>query len=140
MILYLDTSALAKKYLLEEHSAEVVQLMRSSSLLTSSRVAYPEVRAAMARALRVERITEVEHGRMIRELAADWRGIERLTPDEALALRAGDLTYRYALRGFDAIHLASALTLQEGLGEAVSFSSFDSRLNEAAADCGLAVV
>jgi predicted nucleic acid-binding protein len=59
---------------------------------------------------------------------------------EHLAGVAGDLAARYFLRGLDAIHLASALTLQEGLGEAVSFSSFDGRLNEAAADCGLVVV
>lgn len=39
----------------------------------------------------------------------------------------------YALRGFDALHLASYLdVLERAKGEAVKFSAFDSRLNAAA--------
>jgi hypothetical protein len=59
---------------------------------------------------------------------------------ETLARTAGDLAARYFLRGLDAIHLASAVTLRDELDESVSFSASDGRLNEAAADCGLAVV
>jgi predicted nucleic acid-binding protein len=45
--------------------------------------------------------------------------------------RAGDLAEKHALRGLDAIHLASALLLDEELSSAVLFASSDQRLQEA---------
>ena len=39
----------------------------------------------------------------------------------------------YALRGFDAIHLASAVTLRQRLDRGVGFASWDAELDAAAA-------
>jgi hypothetical protein len=47
------------------------------------------------------------------------------------------LVDRHALRGFDLIHLASALTLRERLGEDFLFACFDDRLLAAARAEGL---
>jgi hypothetical protein len=47
---------------------------------------------------------------------------------------------RHALRGFDGIHLASALTLQAGWGETVLVAGADQRLLRAAAAEGLATL
>ena len=41
---------------------------------------------------------------------------------------AGDLSEKHSLRGFDAIHLASAVTLREKLASGVTFSCSDMRL------------
>ncbi len=56
--------------------------------------------------------------------------------DEALAQRAGALADKRALRGYDAMHLASALAL--GLGETI-LVTWDYDLSNAATDEGLAV-
>jgi len=50
---------------------------------------------------------------------------------------AGDLAEKYGLRGFDALHLASALELKEATASGVKFSTSDARLGEAAAREGL---
>ena len=50
---------------------------------------------------------------------------------EVLTL-ARDLIQRHALRSFDAIHLSSALRLQEGLREELAFMAADDRLLRAA--------
>jgi predicted nucleic acid-binding protein len=49
-----------------------------------------------------------------------------------VAKRAGELAERRALRGFDAIHLASALEVEELTGLVATFCCFDDRLREAA--------
>ena len=53
---------------------------------------------------------------------------------------AGELVYRHSLRGYDAVHLASALTLKrEADGITVFFSCFDKNLNRAARKEGLMI-
>jgi hypothetical protein len=56
--------------------------------------------------------------------------------DEAMARRAGELAQECALRGYDAVHLASGLAL--GSGDTV-FVTWDRDLSTAAAAAGLAV-
>jgi predicted nucleic acid-binding protein len=56
--------------------------------------------------------------------------------DEALAQRAGELADEHPLRGYDAVHLASALAL--GAGETI-LVTWDRDLSNAAADAGMAV-
>jgi uncharacterized protein len=51
-----------------------------------------------------------------------------------------ELVLRHPLRGFDAIHLASALRLRERIGEAVQFVASDRRLLVAAKNEGLATI
>lgn len=56
--------------------------------------------------------------------------------DETLARRAGGLAVEHALRGYDAVHLASALAL--GAAETI-LVTWDHDLSNAAAAAGLAV-
>jgi predicted nucleic acid-binding protein len=139
VILYADTSSLFKIYLQEPDTRAVITLVTSADRLTTSMVAYAEMRSSLSRGLREGRISRAEHGYLVGELNRDWRRrIETIELTDRISFRAGDLSQTYALRGFDAIHLASALTLQEGLDELVTFSAFDDRLNGAALACGLA--
>jgi hypothetical protein len=56
-------------------------------------------------------------------------------------IRAGGLAMRHALRGFDAVQLAAALTLRSAVGaRGIAFSSFDRALCRAAAQEGLVVL
>lgn len=58
----------------------------------------------------------------------------------AVVRTAGDLAEVYGLRGFDAIHLASALWLKEKTSTPLHFAVFDQRLRAAAERTGLVVV
>ncbi len=75
---------------------------------------------------------------MVNELDRDWPTYDRTEVTEGLVRHAGVLAERYALRGYDAIQLASALSLEEAGGN-VEFMSFDVHLNQAASREGLAV-
>jgi predicted nucleic acid-binding protein len=137
--LYLDTSSLLKLYLLESGTPEIQGLRDRATVVATSLVAYPETRAGLARALRSQRLTPETYGQIFAALEADWVSYLTREVTDDLVHVAGDLAAKHFLRGFDAIHLASAVTLQQGLGEPVAFSSADARLIEAATAEGLAL-
>jgi predicted nucleic acid-binding protein len=99
-------------------------------------LAYPEARAALAAARRVRRLTARAHDRAVGELDALHAELLIVGVDEALARRAGELADERALRGYDAVHLASALALSPGDTILVTW---DRDLGTAAVDTGLAV-
>lgn len=137
MIIYVDSSSLVKAYTTELETQTIRQLLAPPNFIVSALVAYPEVRAALARASRSGRFPAGEYVMAKRTFEADWQSLQRLDVDDPLVRLAGDLAEQHGLRGFDAIHLASALTLQRELGEPVFFSAFDDRLVDAAVASGL---
>ena len=138
MILYLDTSALVKLYVQEIGSADVKDWLQDADAAATSWVAYAEARAAFARALR-EGITGPEHhAERVGQFNRDWEALIRLELLPPIARSAGDLAEVHGLRGFDSIHLASALWLRDKVAPAeVAFVAFDRRLLGAAERAGL---
>ena len=137
MILYLDTSALVKLYVREQGSARVRRALTKADQIGTSRVAHPEARAAFARRAREGSLGARALRRAVAALEADLPSLVVVACGASLARRAGELAERRALRGFDAIHLASALDLRDLSGAEVRFMAFDERLNGAAKDEGL---
>jgi len=131
MIVYLDTSSLVKLYVEEDESSKVYALVRSSEVLATSLVAYAEARAAFARRFREKAFTPEEHDRIKEFFDRDWSSYLILSVTGDMIRLAGDLAEKHALRGFDSIHLASALTLQRELSSPVVFSCFDDNLQKA---------
>jgi len=131
LTLYLDTSALVKLYLDEEGHELVIRAVDEAPRVTTSTVAYAETRAAFARRNREGTFDDEEYLRAITTLDEDWRDFTRLAVSNLVAYRAGTLAEQYALRGFDAIHLASAVRLEERF-EDLRFLVFDERLTDAA--------
>jgi predicted nucleic acid-binding protein len=72
-------------------------------------IAYAECRAAVAAAAHSRRLTGSEARKAVAALNEVWPALDRLAVSEEIVHRAGELAERRALRGFDAIHLASAL-------------------------------
>src|SRR5213080_761265 len=105
----------------------------------TSRVAYPEARAALARRQREAGITRAALARTVGALDRDLGRFVVVELSAKVAKRAEDLAQRRALRGFDAIHLASALEMEELTGAVPGFWCFDGRLREAAVAEGLPV-
>ncbi len=132
MILYLDTSSLVKLYVEEDESSKVDALVRSSDLTATSIIAYAETRAAFARRFREKAFEKVEYDRIKEHFEGDWARYFVLNVTGDLVFLAGDLAEKHSLRGFDSIHLASALTLQRTIDSPLIFSCFDDRLEKAA--------
>ena len=132
MILYLDTSSLVKLYVREDGSDEVKALLDGARVVATSQVAYAEARAAFAKKHRQGDFTDGQHHIVITNLQQDWGAYFALDVSWPVSRLAGELAERHGLRGFDAIHLASALTLKTRLGSMITFSSSDHRLEDAA--------
>lgn len=138
MILYLDTSAIVKLYVDEEGSPLVRSAVEASSAVATSRIAYAETRAALAAAARQGRITAEERSAAAAAFRADWRSFSVVHVTQELVELAADLAEEKALRGLDAVHLASSVLLLQRTGQEVWFLSWDRHLNQAAAEMGLA--
>lgn len=140
MILYLDTSALVKLYAEEEGSGLVRQGVRDSDLIATSLMSYAETRSALARKSRSQEISRPVFGKCKGEFDRDWLRLHRLPVDEPLVRRAGELAEEHGLRALDALHLATADSLQAALRDGVTFACFDDALNAAAEARGFALL
>ena len=111
MIAYVDTSSLLKLLIDETGSEHVGRLWDTADALASVALVVVEARAALAAAVRGDRLTTAQHDEAKVELAVlvDEVSIVAITDD--LIARAADLAESEALRGYDAVHLAGALTI-----------------------------
>ena len=136
---YFDTSALAKVHLREQGTVEVRELISSSAGAMTSVVTLPELTSALHRALN-RGVVLLESSEEVRgNMATLWRSLVRVPIDPRLVHAAEELVWTYKLRGFDGVHLASAILMQMRLRESVEFVSFDGALRSAALAEGLAV-
>jgi len=131
LILYVDTSALVKVYVIEWGSAEVKSRIEQSAAVATVLVTYAEARAALSRHQREGGLTRADLRRAVRELDRDWRTYNVIAVSDALVRAAGELAQRHALRGYDAVQLAAVVQLRAA-GDAIEFCAFDRRLNRAA--------
>jgi len=137
LILYLDTSALVKAYVEEEHSSQVLTGMKSASTSASHSIAYVEARAAFARLQREHVLSESEWKILRGEFMADWENYLQIGTTQPLFEQAGELAEAFSLRAYDSMHLAAAQSLHENSEETVVFACYDRRLNQAAGILGL---
>lgn len=139
MNLYLDTSSLFKLYVEEPGSEAVKALCSAAVTISVSLIAYAEFRGSLARAYRSARLGPNAYRATVELFQRDWPDYSVREVTEDLVHLAGDLAEKHYLRGFAAIHLASAVALEGELGEPVTFSASDGRLLEAAVAEGLAL-
>ena len=140
MFLYLDSSALVKRYIDEPHSEAVAHLMDETLAVGTSAISRVEVGAALARAARGDRLdAEGAHGAR-EQFADDWPDFGKVPVTDRLLTRAEELAWKHGLRAYDAVQLAAALVCEEtltALDESVLFACFDDELTAAANDEGL---
>ena len=137
MIVYLDASVLVKRYVAESGSKETAKLIAHAEVVATSLISRAEVAAALAKAARIGLLGAESARRAQRAFSSQWADIARLPVSEALVSRAEALAWDYTLRGYDAVHLASALTWQESVGVVVILATFDRQLWEAAQLAGM---
>ena len=133
-IVYFDSSAFVKLVLDEDGSELAADLWDGADAAVSTRLAYPEVRAALAAARRDRRLGP----RAWREAEDSWEDFWAATRPieltETLALSAGHLAAQHALAGADAVHLASLLALGD---PRTVFAVWDQRLRTGAQAAGV---
>ena len=122
-----------KLYVDEVGSREVRGAVAEAAVVATSIVAYQETRAALARLRRSGDLTAAGFSAAKRDFEAQWPAFLTLDVTAPVSREAGEFAERYALRGFDALHLASFAGIARRAGPAETrFSSFDDRLNKAA--------
>ena len=122
--------------MIEAGSDVAAELWSTRARAASSILCYPEGRAALAAAQRANRLTADHHARALEDFEDLQRELLIVGIDQKLAVEAGELADELGLRGYDAVHLASAIVLGPG---AVTFVTWDRDLSRAAARCGLGV-
>jgi len=105
---YFDTSAFVPLLVAEPGSAFCRQLWDSSDEVVTSRLLYVETAAALAQALRLGRIVQRDHRAALRLLDQMWAEFDVVEADSVVVSRAAELACSEALRGYDAVHCASA--------------------------------
>jgi predicted nucleic acid-binding protein len=137
MILYCDTSAVVKLYVVEPLSAEVKRLVEEAEAVAVCRIAWAEAHAALSRRAREVADDAPAISAAKRALGEDWPHYLVMEVTQSLVERAGRYADTFALRGYDSVQLAAAHETALLAGAPVSFACFDERLNKAAVVLGM---
>jgi len=131
MVLYVDSSALLKRYVDEHDSEAAVGLMQTDTVLATSRLTEIEVRRNLARLLDGSALESAR-----RHVADDLDAFALIAIDAVCCNEAARIGEQTLCRSLDAIHLASALRA----GRATTLLTFDLRQAQVARTLGLHVV
>jgi predicted nucleic acid-binding protein len=137
VIVYLDASALVKRYVAEAGSTDVGTLVEVATLVGTAIVSRPEVAAALGKAARMKLISHASATAALRAFTSEWESFVRLQMTEVLMARAAELAWEQGLRGYDATHLAAAHFWQQVMGDLVTLATYDWQLWDAAKATGL---
>jgi predicted nucleic acid-binding protein len=133
-IVYFDSSAFVKLVVEEEGSDIAAALWDGCDAAVSSRLAYAEVRAALAAAGRDHRLDAEAQQQAEAAWEEYWTATRPVELTEPIGAHAGQLARQYALRGADAVHLASALAMGE---DELLFAAWDQRLRSGIEAAGI---
>jgi predicted nucleic acid-binding protein len=127
-LLYLDSSALVKRYVSEDGSAELRAAMSSEDSWWICRIGYVETARAVGLAA---------GARAVQAFRREWAAFGVVEVDAELAEHAAGLALSGELRSLDALHLAAALVLPKG---DLTVATWDTRLSRAARDQNLRTI
>lgn len=131
-MIYFDSSALVKRYIEEKGSDKVNALLRESSVSAASRLAYPEILAAMTRRHRAKGIETEAFERVRKAFKDDWAFLTVIELHHQVFRFVDEMIAKYALKGTDSVHLSSALWLKKATKGDVVFVACDLELIKAA--------
>ena len=131
MTLYVDTSALFKRYVDERDSDAAERLMAADPVLVTSHLTEVELRRNLTRVLDGEDLLEAR-----RQAQADLDAFALVSLDATTCNEAARIAEQTLCRSLDAIHIAAA----RGTGERTVLLTFDIRQAQAARSAGLTVI
>ena len=133
-LVYFDSSALVKLVVQETGSDLAAELWDGCDAALASRLAYPEVRAALAASGRNHDLSDDYLDTAEQQWEQFWAAVRPVELTAAVERHAGQLARSHALRGADAVHLASALAIGD---PDLIIAVWDRRLQADAATAGL---
>lgn len=135
MIVFLDTSAFAKRYVAEQGTDKVMALCQKADSLVVCVICLPELISTLSRLVREKKVSKADYRKLKSDAMSDMADVDlcQLTP-EVLATVV-TLLEAHPLRAMDVLHVACALTVKPD-----TFVSADHRQLSAARKAGLKVV
>lgn len=131
MTLYVDSSALLKRYVDERDSEVAVELMATDPVLATARLTEVEVRRNIARLLNGDDALTAKQ-----RFADDLDAFALIALDATTCNEAARIAEQTMCRSLDSLHIAAALRA----GTTTTFLTFDLRQAQAARTVGLNVV
>lgn len=131
MTLYLDSSALFKRYVREAETADLQRLLDGDDRWVAANHAFAEVAINLTR-----RLTEADRAVALSQFEDDWSRILVVALDDRLCRRAATIGSDRGVRTLDAMHLAAA---ERAGGPELTVVTFDARLAAAARSMGFPV-
>ena len=131
-MIYLDSSALVKRYTKEVGTDFVKSILATDGLITTSKLTYPEILSALMRKVRSGEIEKKTFNGIVDKFDKDWDHILVLDFHNDLLPIVKTLIEKHPLKAADAIHLSSALWLKLSSKVDVTFVASDSNLLKAA--------
>lgn len=143
---FLDSSSIVKRFARERGSKFILGLLRPSAknVFSSARITEVEVCAALARRQKAKTLSVTQTRKALKRFRRDFPNkFTQVAVSESIVLEASRLAEKHALRGYDAVQLASALAanqnrISNGLTPLILVSA-DDELNTAAQAEGLTV-
>jgi predicted nucleic acid-binding protein len=132
MKIVLDSSAFAKRYIFEDGSETVEQLLQDASQLALCVILVPEIISGLNRRLREQVLSPYDYRHAKKQLLNDVHDAVLIQITPAVISRTVKLLENNVLRAMDALHVACALEWHAEL-----FVSADKRQVEAAKNAGL---
>ena len=136
---YADASALVKGYIKERGSVEFVEFANAATNVATGLITRAEVAATFGKAVRVGAVSDMVARRLLSKFREEWLSLTKVQVLDTVVEQADVYAYEYGLRGYDAIHLACALTWQRAIQAPVVMATFDQDLWLVAQRLGLAV-
>ena len=131
MTLYVDSSALLKRYVDERDSEVAIELMAADSVLVTSRLTEVEVRRNLTRLLTGDELLAAR-----RQLQTDLDSFALVALDATTCSEAARIAEQTLCRSLDSLHLAAA----SRAGTGTTVLTFDLRQAQAARSIELHVI
>jgi hypothetical protein len=132
--IFLDSLALAKRYIEEPGSDRLQEILSSASSLGVSVICVSEVVSALCRRRREKTLSRQQYLKAKQALFEDIEDASVVNVSDRVVARAVEMLERWPLRSSDALHVASAAEWSAEL-----FVSADEKQCSAARDYGLQV-
>jgi hypothetical protein len=132
MTLYVDASALVKRYVAESDSEAAEAMLLEDPAWVTGNHTFVEVVLTLSRSL-----ADADIGPALDSFESDWRRTLVVGLDDGVCRRAAEIGRVTGARSLDALHLASA---ERAGGRSLPILTFDLRLAEAARTLGFTVI
>jgi uncharacterized protein len=131
MIVYVDTSALVKRYVREVGTDDVISLLDQAEAIGTTVLTHVEMASALEKAIHLKWVERDAVLQSWQDFLVHWPFLTRLNINPPLVERASRLSLEHGLRAYDAVQFASALVWQETLDTPITLATFDHDLWEA---------